>query len=138
MSARRVVIVIEKLNELDHVLNIAERHEGRLPMLGMRVKLYSKGSGRWEKSGGEAAKFGLTTTEMLEVIRRLEEADRIDMLQAAPLPHRLAAHRHQAHQECDEGSRARLREGLPDEGADRAARRRRRHGGRLRRLENRV
>ncbi len=46
----------------------------------MRVKLYSKGSGRWEKSGGEAAKFGLTTTEMLEVIRRLEEAGRIDML----------------------------------------------------------
>ncbi len=77
---KRVVIVIEKLNELDHVLNVAERHEGPMPMLGMRVKLYSKGSGRWEKSGGEAAKFGLTTTELLEVIHRLEEADRIDML----------------------------------------------------------
>ncbi|HKO43285.1 MAG TPA: biosynthetic arginine decarboxylase [Pyrinomonadaceae bacterium] len=77
---KRVVIVIEKLNELDHVLNVAERHEGLMPILGMRVKLYSKGSGRWEKSGGEAAKFGLTTTEMLEVIRRLEEADRISML----------------------------------------------------------
>jgi len=77
---KRVVIVIEKLNELDHVLNIVDNHEGMLPMLGMRVKLYSKGSGRWEKSGGEAAKFGLTTTELLEVVRRLEEADRIDML----------------------------------------------------------
>ncbi len=77
---KRVVIVIEKLNELDHVLNIAERHEHVLPALGMRVKLYSKGSGRWEKSGGEAAKFGLTTTEMLEVIRRLEQADRLSML----------------------------------------------------------
>ncbi|MDQ1639994.1 MAG: arginine decarboxylase [Pyrinomonadaceae bacterium] len=77
---KRVVIVIEKLNELDHVLNIAERHEHALPVLGMRVKLYSKGSGRWEKSGGEAAKFGLTTTEMLEVIRRLERADRLSML----------------------------------------------------------
>ena len=78
---KRVVIVIEKLNELDHVLNIAERNEGGgTPILGMRVKLYSKGSGRWEKSGGEAAKFGLTTTEMLEVIRRLEQADRIHML----------------------------------------------------------
>jgi arginine decarboxylase len=77
---KRVVIVIEKLNELDHVLNIAERHEHALPVLGMRVKLYSKGSGRWEKSGGEAAKFGLTTTEMLEVIRRLENADRLSML----------------------------------------------------------
>ncbi len=77
---KRVVIVIEKLNELDHVLNIAERHEHALPIIGMRVKLYSKGSGRWEKSGGEAAKFGLTTTEMLEVIRRLERADRLSML----------------------------------------------------------
>ena len=77
---KRVVIVIEKLNELDHVLNIVETHRGMLPMLGMRVKLYSKGSGRWEKSGGEAAKFGLTTTELLEVVRRLEEADRTDML----------------------------------------------------------
>ncbi len=77
---KRVVIVIEKLNELDHVLNIAERHEHALPIIGMRVKLYSKGSGRWEKSGGEAAKFGLTTTEMLEVIRRLEHADRLSML----------------------------------------------------------
>jgi len=78
---KRVVIVIEKLSELDHVLAIAARGEsGGTPILGMRVKLYSKGSGRWEKSGGEAAKFGLTTTEMLEVIRRLEAADRIDML----------------------------------------------------------
>src|SRR6185295_9034861 len=57
---KKVVIVIEKLNELDHVLNIVERQEGgNIPILGMRVKLYSKGSGRWEKSGGEAAKFGL-------------------------------------------------------------------------------
>jgi arginine decarboxylase len=80
-AGKRVVIVIEKLNELDHVLRIAERYEeGQLPMVGIRVKLYSKGSGRWEKSGGEAAKFGLTTTEILEVIRRLQEEGRIDML----------------------------------------------------------
>jgi arginine decarboxylase len=79
-SGKRVVIVIEKLSELDHILRIAERYENHLPMVGMRVKLYSKGSGRWEKSGGEAAKFGLTTTEILEVIRRLHEAERINML----------------------------------------------------------
>ncbi|MDT7808641.1 MAG: arginine decarboxylase [Acidobacteriota bacterium] len=80
-SGKRVVIVIEKLNELDHVLQMAERYEGGdMPMVGLRVKLYSKGSGRWEKSGGEAAKFGLTTTEMLETIRRMQEADRVDML----------------------------------------------------------
>jgi arginine decarboxylase len=79
-SGKRVVIVVEKLSELDHILRIAETHEGNSPMIGMRVKLYSKGSGRWEKSGGEAAKFGLTTTELLEIIKRLKEADRIDML----------------------------------------------------------
>ncbi len=79
-AGKRVVVVIEKLSELDHVLRIAGRQEGEVPIIGMRVKLYSKGSGRWEKSGGEAAKFGLTTTELLEVINRLREADRIDML----------------------------------------------------------
>ena len=80
-SGKRVVIVIEKMSELDHIIKIAERYEeGPMPMVGMRVKLYSKGSGRWEKSGGEAAKFGLTTTELLEVIRRLQEEGRIDML----------------------------------------------------------
>ena len=79
-SGKRVVIVIEKLSELDHILRISDSHEGNMPMIGMRVKLYSKGSGRWEKSGGEAAKFGLTTTELLEVINRLKEAGRTDML----------------------------------------------------------
>ncbi|HYY58106.1 MAG TPA: biosynthetic arginine decarboxylase [Pyrinomonadaceae bacterium] len=80
-SGKRVIIVIEKLSELDHILRAAEKYsEGVLPMIGMRVKLYSKGSGRWEKSGGEAAKFGLTTTEILEVIRRLQDARKIDML----------------------------------------------------------
>ncbi|MEJ7616459.1 MAG: biosynthetic arginine decarboxylase [Pyrinomonadaceae bacterium] len=79
-SGKRVVVVIEKLNELDHLLRLSERFANNLPMIGIRVKLYSKGSGRWEKSGGEAAKFGLTTTEILEVIRRLQEAEQIDRL----------------------------------------------------------
>ncbi len=79
-SGKRVVIVVEKLSELDHVLRIADASEGNAPLIGIRVKLYSKGSGRWEKSGGEAAKFGLTTTELLEVINRLKAAGRIDML----------------------------------------------------------
>jgi len=83
-AGKNVFIVIEKLSELDHTLSIAakmsdENPDVVLPMIGVRVKLYSKGSGKWEKSGGEAAKFGLTTTEILEVIRRLQEAGRIDM-----------------------------------------------------------
>ncbi len=84
-AGKNVVIVIEKMSELDHTLALieeitADNPEARLPMLGVRVKLYSKGSGKWEKSGGEAAKFGLTTTEILDVIRQLQEAGRIDML----------------------------------------------------------
>lgn len=84
-AGKNVVIVIEKLSELDHTLSLvdeftAENPNAALPMVGVRVKLYSKGSGKWEKSGGEAAKFGLTTTEILDVIRQLQEAGRIDML----------------------------------------------------------
>jgi arginine decarboxylase len=85
-SGKNVVIVIEKLSELETTLSITEElmktsPDANLPMLGVRVKLYSKGSGKWEKSGGEAAKFGLTTTELLEVIRRLAETGKTDMLQ---------------------------------------------------------
>ncbi|MFT3744622.1 MAG: biosynthetic arginine decarboxylase [Pyrinomonadaceae bacterium] len=85
-AGKNVVIVIEKLSELDHTLDLAakvhaENPDAKIPTIGVRVKLYSKGSGKWEKSGGEAAKFGLTTTEVLEVIYRLRDAGRIDMLQ---------------------------------------------------------
>ena len=84
-AGKNVVIVIEKMSELEHTLKLisettAENPDASLPMLGVRVKLYSKGTGKWEKSGGEAAKFGLTTTEILDVIRQLQEAGRIDML----------------------------------------------------------
>ncbi len=83
-AGKNVVIVIEKLSELENTIKLAEEVTAEnpvtaLPMIGLRVKLYSKGSGKWEKSGGEAAKFGLTTTEILECIRRLNEAGRIDM-----------------------------------------------------------
>jgi len=79
-AGKRVAIVIEKLNELDYVLERLER-PGPLPIVGARVKLYSRGAGRWERSSGEASKFGLTSTELLEVIRRLRAAGHIDRLQ---------------------------------------------------------
>lgn len=84
-AGKNVVIVIEKMSELTHTLRLAEEMtaenpQAPLPMIGVRVKLYSKGSGKWEKSGGEAAKFGLTTTEILDVIRQLSDAGRTDML----------------------------------------------------------
>ena len=76
---KNVVIVIEKLNELPKVIERTQK-TGIKPMLGMRVRLYSRGSGRWEKSGGEQSKFGLTTTELLHAIKALREAGMIDQL----------------------------------------------------------
>lgn len=76
---KNVVIVIEKLNELPKVIERTQR-TGIKPMLGMRVRLYSRGSGRWEKSGGEQSKFGLTTTELLQAIKALRDAGMVDQL----------------------------------------------------------
>ncbi len=69
---KRVVLVIEKLNELKMVLRRAQE-SGVKPWIGLRAKLYSRGMGKWASSGGEAAKFGLTTSEILECMRLLKE-----------------------------------------------------------------
>ena len=76
---KNVVIVIEKLNELGKIIDRAIE-TGVRPMIGLRVRLYSRGSGRWEKSGGEQSKFGLTTSELLTAIKTLREAGLIDAL----------------------------------------------------------
>lgn len=71
-SGKRVVVVVEKLNELRMVLREYQR-TGVCPLIGLRAKLYSRGSGKWASSGGEAAKFGLTTSEILQCVRLLKE-----------------------------------------------------------------
>jgi arginine decarboxylase len=72
-AGKRVVIVVEKLNELRMVLKLAAE-VGVAPEVGLRAKLYSRGSGKWASSGGDSAKFGLTTSEILECVRMLREA----------------------------------------------------------------
>lgn len=72
-AGKRVVIVVEKLNELRMVLKLAGEI-GVAPEVGLRAKLYSRGSGKWASSGGDSAKFGLTTSEILECLRMLREA----------------------------------------------------------------
>lgn len=72
-AGKRVTLVIEKLNELRMVLKLA-RDAGVAPWIGLRVKLYSRGSGKWASSGGDSAKFGLTTSEILQCVRLLREA----------------------------------------------------------------
>ncbi|MBI3865921.1 MAG: biosynthetic arginine decarboxylase [Planctomycetia bacterium] len=78
-SGQQVVIVVEKLNELAIVIRQA-RQTGVAPWIGLRAKLYSRGSGKWAASGGEAAKFGLTTSEILECVRTLKAAGLADAL----------------------------------------------------------
>lgn len=76
---KRVVIVVEKLNELKMIIRRSQE-TGIRPNIGIRAKLYSKGSGKWASSGGESAKFGLTPSEMLECIRLLREFQMTDLL----------------------------------------------------------
>jgi len=68
---KRIFLVIEKLNELKLVTTIAKRLKV-VPNIGIRVKLASVGSGKWEDSGGDISKFGLTSSELLEAIDFLE------------------------------------------------------------------
>jgi arginine decarboxylase len=78
-AGKRVVLVVEKLNELKMIVRCAKK-AGVTPWIGLRAKLYSKGSGKWASSGGESAKFGLTTSEILECVRLLREEGMIDAL----------------------------------------------------------
>lgn len=72
---RRVIIIIEQMHEMDLVLEIAASL-GVEAEVGLRMKPTTKGSGHWESSGGEAAKFGLTTSEIVSVIDGLISAKR--------------------------------------------------------------
>ena len=76
---RKIIIVIEKLNELKTTAKIAKRLKVT-PNLGVRIKLASSGSGKWEESGGDGSKFGLTSSELLEALDYLEEHDMKDCL----------------------------------------------------------
>lgn len=69
---KRVFIVVEKLNELKLITTVARRLKVR-PNLGIRIKLASVGSGKWEDSGGDISKFGLTSSDLLEAIDFIEK-----------------------------------------------------------------
>lgn len=71
-AGKQVVIVVEKLNELKMLLRVASETK-MCPYIGLRAKLYSRGSGKWASSGGDSAKFGLTTSEIMQCIRLLHE-----------------------------------------------------------------
>lgn len=76
---KRIFIVVEKLNELDIIARAAKKLKVK-PNLGIRIKLASSGSGKWEESGGDASKFGLTAAELLSALKMLDEKGLHDCL----------------------------------------------------------
>ncbi len=70
---KSVVIVAEKLEELEQTIRISNE-VGVEPFIGIRARLYSKGSGKWSPSGGENAKFGLDTTSLVAASQMLKQA----------------------------------------------------------------
>lgn len=68
---KRIFIVVEKFNELEIIERVSKKLNVR-PNIGIRIKLASSGSGKWEESGGDASKFGLTSSELLTALNFLD------------------------------------------------------------------
>ena len=76
---RRIYLVVEKLTELAMIAESAKRL-GIKPNIGIRIKLSSSGSGKWEESGGDQSKFGLNSSELLEALDFLTKNKMTDCL----------------------------------------------------------
>ena len=74
------IIVIDRFEELETVLQVGAALNLR-PHLGVRVKLASRGAGKWQESAGEKSKFGLTAAEIVSLVGKLREADMLDCLE---------------------------------------------------------
>ena len=77
---RRIIPVVEKYTELDLILKHSQR-VGVRPTIGLRLKLASRGSGRWKSSGGYRSKFGLTVSEALQALDQMKAAGMEDCLE---------------------------------------------------------
>ena len=76
---RQTILVIEKLSEVGTILDAARRL-GVRPTLGVRARLSKRGVGRWQRSSGDGAKFGLAPDEIMVLVSRLREAGMLDCL----------------------------------------------------------
>jgi arginine decarboxylase len=76
---RNIIPVVEKFSELELVVKHAEKYQVR-PKIGLRVKLSSRGAGRWEGSAGVRSKFGLFVSEVLKAVEYLKEHNMLDCL----------------------------------------------------------
>ncbi len=70
---KKIIIVIEQLSEIDSVIRIS-KETGVKPLIGFRVKLQTRGEGKWSSSTGDNAKFGLNTAEILFAVEKLRAA----------------------------------------------------------------
>src|SRR5438093_458653 len=68
---RKIIVVVEKLSELPELLRLSEELNVH-PLIGLRSKLSTKGTGKWESSSGDFAKFGLTTPELIKAVEILK------------------------------------------------------------------
>ena len=76
---KRVFLVVEKLPELITIAQTAEKL-GVRPNLGIRTNLAASGTGKWQESGGDASKFGLNSSELLQALQMLDEMGMHDCL----------------------------------------------------------
>jgi arginine decarboxylase len=79
-SGHKITITIEGLGELETIIEVARECTLKVPNIGLRVRLHSAGSGIWAKSGGMDAKFGLTSTEIIEAVKLLGEQNLLQHL----------------------------------------------------------
>jgi len=79
-SGHNITLTIEGLGELETIIEVANECNLKVPNIGIRIRLHSAGSGIWAKSGGMDAKFGLTSTEIIEAVTLLREANMLKHL----------------------------------------------------------
>ncbi len=77
---KKVIMIAEKVEEVKSIVEVA-REIGVKPVIGVRIRLAAKSTGIWSTSGGESAKFGLSTMDLVEAIEYLQKNDSIDSLQ---------------------------------------------------------
>jgi len=73
-----ITLVIEGLNELNAIVEVAKTSDLKIPKVGVRIRLHNAGSGIWAKSGGIHSKFGLSSTELLEAVKIIEQNNLLD------------------------------------------------------------
>ena len=76
----RIYIVVEKLTELELVIEESEKL-GIEPLIGVRARMTSIGAGKWQNTGGEKSKFGLSAAQLLHMVERLKSVEKLDCLQ---------------------------------------------------------